>query len=347
MLERPATWIGDRMTNVPRRHHTVPRFYLEGFSLAGQVGTVELPGAKRFSQSARKASTVTDFYLLGDPAQPGASAFEESLSEVEGDAAAALRTILEGTWPLPQDQREAFGVFMLLQFLRGPNHRRQMQEMKAQLTRLDISLKGKAWMVGEFTRKLGRDLDPADIDRLWEQATRPEGPPVRVSALDHMQQIVDLVPKSIPYVLGRPWALVRFERKVLVTCDTPVVLVPSATAPEWSGVGLMNAGGIVFPLARRLGLVLTDPLPLAERGMSIIDVVAGKADLELPPSASYARLFNHSMFSSARRHVFHHPHDGDVVPYDLPEPADTEMAPIDGNFVGMGESMRAQGARPR
>ncbi len=107
----------------------------------------------------------------------------------------------------------------------------------------------------------------------------------------------------------------------------------------------MNAGAIVFPLARRLGLVLTDPLPLAQEGMSIIDVVAGKADLDPPPSSSYARLFNHSMFSSARRHVFHHPDDGDVVPYDLPEPADTEMAPVDGDFVSMGESMRGRAAQ--
>lgn len=79
------------MVEVSRRHHTLPRFYLERFAKDEQIGTIELPGKRRFRQSIRKAATANDFYLLGDPLHKSADAFEKLLAQLEGSAAEAFR----------------------------------------------------------------------------------------------------------------------------------------------------------------------------------------------------------------------------------------------------------------
>jgi hypothetical protein len=77
----------------------------------------------------------------------------------------------------------------------------------------------------------------------------------------HINQMLELTPKLARYFLFRPWVLYRFSARSLLTCDTPVSLVPhlngpmaDAVAPE-EGVGLMTAWGITFPLTRKIGLL--------------------------------------------------------------------------------------------
>jgi hypothetical protein len=76
---------------------------------------------------------------------------------------------------------------------------------------------------------------------IWEQATRPEGPPIRMSPLTHIELMAELSEAMLPYVAGHPRTLVRFDRRSLVTCDTPVGLVPHGDSPAWSGVGFETA----------------------------------------------------------------------------------------------------------
>lgn len=143
------------MATIARKHHTVPRFYLENFADNGQIGTVVLPGEKRFSQSLRKAATTNDFYSLGPPAESGADAFEKVLADLEGEAARVIQAVLAGTWPLGSEDRAILAEFVAVQFLRGPNHRTHMQNMKAQLLRMDIALNGKESMATKLSQSAG------------------------------------------------------------------------------------------------------------------------------------------------------------------------------------------------
>lgn len=95
-----------------------------------------------------------------------------------------------------------------------------MQHVQAQVARLEVGAVGKAGVKGWAKRKLGMDLDDAAAELVREQANRPEGPPIRVSALSHIRQIGEMVNGPVPYIAGRPWMLVEFEKRSLFTSDT-------------------------------------------------------------------------------------------------------------------------------
>lgn len=333
------------MGEVARKHHTVPQFYLKGFATKDrQIGTVQLPGAKRFVQSTSKASTQTDFYAIPGH-EDGQDVFEKSLSGMEGEAASVIRRIREEhVWPLPAEERELLAAFLTMQFLRGPEQRRHMEETMALVTRMEIGYGGKANVGKWVKRKHGVTVSEEQADRIWNEATRPEGPPIQLAPIGHINQMLELTPKLARYFLFRPWVLYRFSARSLLTCDTPVSLVPhlkgpmaDEVAPE-EGIGLMTAWGITFPLTRKIGLLLGSPDEFIGH-VSGDEVATGRFDVAQAPSTAAANLFNDSTIRNARQWIFHHPDDTHLVPDDLPDPRKKEIEVIGGPEKFSGEPL--------
>ena len=194
-----------------------------------------LPGDRRFIQSVNNASAMTDFYALGEPNTKGSDAFEKVLSTLEAAAAPVVRKVLDGTWPLVEKDRTVLAEFVTVQYLRGPDRRNHMQNMAAQFARMDISLNGKEWMAERFAEYAGRELDGEQVDRLWEQATRTEGPPLTVSPAEHIEQIVDLLRRSTGTSRpghGRSFGLADsvFSPVILRCCLFLTQIIPSGAA---------------------------------------------------------------------------------------------------------------------
>jgi len=321
------------LAQVSKRHHTVPRFYLEGFAKNGRLGTVRLPGESRFVQSTSNASARTDFYTIPEltDGPDGPDAFEKTLGQIEGESARIFRKVLvDRVWPLRGEDRGLLTAFMAIQFLRGPNQRRNMEQIAALATQLEIGVGGREGVVAWAERTKGLTLSKEEADRLWNEVTQPGGPPIKYTALAHIQGIVKLLPIVSPHFAGRPWLLIRFTRKNLFTCDTPLALIPDrTTTSEFEGTGLQTAWGISMPLSRRVGLLLASPLPLIPHA-SVDEVSSGRFDRLQQPSAAYASMFNRAAVWNAREWIFHHPDDADLVPTELPEP---NLAEIDTSQV--------------
>jgi len=90
------------------------------------------------------------------------------------------------------------------------------------------------------------------------------------------------------------------------------------------GVGFMTAWGITYPLTRKLGLILSDPLPLAGV-VPIRDVYAGKHDSAEIGTTQYERFFNSQTVTNAGDRLYHNPDDGRYVPTELPPPRPVTM----------------------
>ena len=310
------------MANEAKRHHTVPRFYLDGFAQEGQLVTVRLPGTKRFRQSTRNASLRTEFYTIPELEEP--DAFEKGLSDIESDAAAALRTIVsDGIWPLDPDTRTKFAIFLAVQFLRGPDQRRSMEQISAIATQVEIGVGGRKSVESWAAAKRGVNLTSEQADRLWAAAIQPGGPPMKLTARAHIEQINVALPQILKYFRGRPWRLVRFSRRSLLTGDTPVAVLPDPRAPG-EPVGLLATPGITFPLTRKVGLVLGSAEPYIER-VPVEDIWEGRLDVTLPPSTDYANLINTATVNNTREWLFHHPDDTGLVSRDLPQPRTIEI----------------------
>jgi hypothetical protein len=208
---------------IAKRHHTVPQFYLRGFADSDKIATVRLPGARRFVQSVSNAAVAKNFYSVdGHPG--GADVVETGLSVIEAATASVFAKITAGTWPLEIDDQMTLGYFIALQTSRVPSRRKTIDHLASQLVRLQVGAGGKSGLRRRLEKE-GREVTDELVDTLWRQATRPEGPPVERPRVEHLQQIFDTADEVLKYVVGRPWTLVQFGRRHLITSDSPVGLV--------------------------------------------------------------------------------------------------------------------------
>lgn len=264
----------------------------------------------------------TQFYTVPELAEP--DAFEKALSGMEGAAAAIMRTIVDDrTWPLDPESRANFAVFIAVQYLRGPDQRRAMEQTLALTTQLEIGLGGRGSVEAWVQENQGIAITTEQADRVWRDATQPGGPPVRLQARGHIEQINALLPEILPYFTGRPWGLFRFDRRSLLTCDTPVSLMPDPAALN-GAAGLLATPGIVFPLTRKVGLILASAEPLIGR-TPVEEVRRGRMDFEMEPTTSDAKAINASTLGNTREWIFHHPDDAHLVTVDLPKPRQVEV----------------------
>lgn len=319
---------------VARRHHTVPRFYLRGFAEQERIATVRLPGDQRFVQSINDASVAKDFYAVAGH-EDGDDVIEKILSDVEGATAEVFRTIANGTWPLSLDDRMSLGDFVALQVTRVPVQRRTMDHIAQQMLRLEIGAGGKPGLRQRLEQQGGEVTDEL-VETLWQQATRREGPPMERPKVEHIKQMIGLAGELHKYIVGRPWTLVQFDRRSLITSDAPVGLVRDAQAEPWMGVGYMTAWGVTFPLTRKLGLLMSSPEPLIELEIPVEQTHEGAADTTRLGTTELERFFNHHTVVNASEWLFHHPEDEKFVPEQLPDSnrVTVAMSGMDRDFDG-------------
>jgi hypothetical protein len=313
------------MADEAKLHHTVPQFYLRGFADdAARITTVRLPGEKRYTSRVKNTAAINRFYSI-DGHPKGADAFEKALSDLEGSAASILRMIERGTWPLSEEQRGALATFLVVQYLRGPDHRRTLEYLGGQMISLEAATIGRENVQDWVKDRYGLELDEDEAEAVWQQASQPGGPPVTISPVEHIKEILQTAQELLKYVWCRPWTLIRFGRRSLITSDSPVGLVPRpGSGPGW-GVGFLTAWGITFPLTRRLGLVMGDVESLAKANVPMERVRAGKLDRVEPATTRLAMFINDVTVHSASEYLYHHPDDGAALPSPLPEPTLTNI----------------------
>jgi hypothetical protein len=314
------------VADVAKLHHTVPQFYLRQFANDSErITTVRLPGDMRYTSSVKKTAAINRFYSIdGHPS--GADVFEKGLSELERFAAQVLQAIIAGEWPLSEQQRARLGTFMAVQYLRGPDHRRTLEYLAAQMTRLEVQVTGPENVKQWVRKRYGVEVDDDEAEVLWQQATQPGGPPMTISPIAHIEQIVDGAQSLLTYVISRPWQLVRFGRRSLVTSDSPVGLVRNPDDEPWQGVGFATAWGITFPLTRKLGLIMSDITPMVEQNFPVEHVREGQLDSVEKGTTAFAKFINESTVRSASEYVYHHPDDEAALPSPLPGPTLTHIA---------------------
>ncbi len=332
-------------------HHYVPQAYLRGFATGQErIRVVPLDRSREaYTPSVKNVAAQNHFHTVSEFGEP--DAFEKALSEVEGQALGIIRSFANGEFPPSEENRWAFALYTALQSVRGPDTRKTMEHISATMVRLEVGAGGRK-NVGTWVRgNLGFDPTPEQEDRIWDEATRPGGPPIEFSNLAHIQNAVETAIKLAPSLATRPWALVRFDRRSLITSDAPVSLVRRPDDEPWEGVGFATAWGVTFPLTRKLGLLMNDPMAMM-KGFGADDarvqqlramVLAGRIDSIQSGTTVMEKLFNLHTAESAREYIFHHPEDERFVPPDLPEPDLINIKPV-GGLVDMdfdGESLFA------
>lgn len=303
-----------RREKLVRRQHLVSRFYLKGFAnAAGQLRRVLLPGDRAHLTNVDDASVIKDFYTVDLSDGTRTDLFERLFAEVEYPASAVLRAVREGQWPLNESQKTELAGWIALQHLRGEAVRAGQTQMQAEMIRLLVGSSGKEALRRHIEAAEAGPISAERLDAEWADLTRPGGPTLKHDASEHMRTVLDLLAPTTQHFASLQWSLGVYKDVCLITCDHPVVLLPDPDQPDWLGLGLATAAGFAVPLARDLGLVLgaSPDLP----------------DIRLTGYPPLGRMLNAGVAANARKCLFHHPDDADVVAaLTLPPPQEREVS---------------------
>jgi hypothetical protein len=311
-----------------RRHHTVPQFYLRGFADADQVLTVELPGTRRFKQSVKDASVVTDMYALHGH-EDGDDVIERELSRVESAAAKVFGRVTSGTWPLPVEDRVTLAYFMAMQATRTQGQRRLGDSIAAFAAKMHIGAGGKDVFAAQLRQNDG-GISNEQVSRMWKQAVSAEGPPIALTDAEWVTQMLEMAEKLTSYLLGRPWVLFKFQRRSLVTSDSPVGLIRDRDSKPWEGVGYATAWGMSYPLTRKLGLIMSSRADVAP-DIDLENIQFGLCDQVQVGNTETEKLINDHTIAATSKRLYLHPGDQRFLPSDLPESRDMKVR-VSGGF---------------
>ncbi|MGQ4597610.1 DUF4238 domain-containing protein [Nocardia sp. R6R-6] len=144
----------------------MPKFYLRGFAdHRAWITTVRLPGEKTYTQSIDKSAAINHFYSI-DGHPDGSDVFEKALSDLEGSD--CFRAIEAGDWPLSEEQRVTLAMFLAVQYLRGPDHRRSMEYLAAHIARLKVEVTGRDNVADGTWEVVGADGWPVPMAEFVE-----------------------------------------------------------------------------------------------------------------------------------------------------------------------------------
>jgi len=291
-----------------QRHHVVPRLHLRGFAdERGRIVQLDLDTGRRREVSVTDAAVVRNFYTVVLPGGTVTDAWEQWLGEVESEIAPALRRAIDmPVFRLEEEDRERLARWIALQYLRGPDNRRQMAELAAVQLRMQVGMGGVAYLQHAMSQGLGREVTKAEAEAVWDDIHSDQGPEVVVEGEEHLQILMGAYDRAGAMIYDRSWCRIAFTRKRLMASDVPVSLVPGEAHHER---GLAGARTIAVPLDRRtlLWLERSDESPNEDR--------------DRDPVALFANINSHTAVLSAERFLYFHP-DDDPVPLDatIPRP---------------------------
>lgn len=210
-----------------------------------------------------------------------------------------------------------------------------MDHAAAMMLRLQVGAGGKEVLRRQLEGTHGSVTDE-QLEDVWAILTDRDGPPIELSVAGHVGHMIELSEELVKYLVGRPWVLVKFGRRSLLTSDDPVGLVDDPDDEPFMGVGFMTARGITFPLTRKLGLLMANLELLIEANIPVERVHEGGFDTVEFESTKFEKFFNQHTVHAASRWIFHHPDDARFVPDDLPDekPYSMQMGGADVDFTG-------------
>ena len=258
----------------PRRHHLVPRFYLDRWATDNRIKVTDLAeSARTFSIAPNNALIETDYYRVPAEAVQGGSpvAWETWLSKIEGDAAEVFAVIDQnGLQALDETQWAHLLHFLGVQITRSRSYRFQGR-----------------WMMGPGYYRLWELYRPGAIKALIERAGEVPTPG-RIAEMETYFAKVNVDPWSVPIAAAqememasraaaglaetlatRQFVLYR-TAKPLLTSDEPVVLLY-----EHMGIDHPNGGGyfrapiVVFPFGPHEVLALFRQNMPVQRGNDV------------------------------------------------------------------------------
>ena len=305
-----------------RRHHTVPRFYLSRFANdSGQLRQILLAKPEKSHLiSVYDATVIKDFYLVQDEDGTFDDRVEDLLSKIEYEGANGFKDLFDqGEWPISLETRGRVAQWIALQFLRGPAQRQMLNEISDVIFKLDVAVQGRDGMRRALEHNSEAKATDEEVESALLDFSDTESFYIETHSNDHIKIMLNNLEKITQIIYVRAWTIIEFERKTLLFSDHPVALIPAIDHPQFMGVGILNAQGILVPVGRQMALLMDWP------PKEVPDGVIGSVDHRIAGTTDIANWINAAITNTARKALFTHPDDSHLTSGPLPEPRSREV----------------------
>lgn len=269
-------WTLANKMSAPRKHHYLPRFYLEGFKVEPQKGKkshiwqIEKGNPHvYYCPAIEDTGCIRDFHTIDfHDEEPDHTSVEKMLSDFELEQSALVREIVR-TEKIKDSQIEALSIFISLMRYRVPSFAQHVEESLRNAVRDSFKILYQAGKFGDPPPELKKLIESKGIDKAIE---------FKISNWKILSQMfsVGLSPESIGPLTNYKFHLyVSNSNNCFITSDNPVALFhPDYKNIRPYGVGLAIAGTeVTFPLTSKF-------LVLASRDIKPGTTSAAEADIK-------------------------------------------------------------------
>lgn len=234
-----------------KRHHYVPRVFLERFAEDGSL-CVRRRDGKTFMTGATNVAVESGFYDLRLDDGSTSKAVEHILADIEGLIANVFRAIDEsGEAPAPgTPNREVLAVYLAVQYTRTPEQRGRVL-FPERLARYLAGRELTRDLVAEYLAVEHLRFTPgeSEVQAAFDFASVALRDPDVLTAEFAMDMMLRSIEHLVPVLDELEWTIEHERKGRLITSDTPLVIWrPPSARDAFEGVGIGNAHEIRFPL---------------------------------------------------------------------------------------------------
>ena len=252
---------GARPAQRPRkkRHHFLPRSYLDRFALDGNVLVRRRDGTVFFADTINVA---VEAGMYDVPTLSGISSHVEDLLAIVDSAAAEAMKAMDATERAPtrdSGEREALGAYLALLMTRTPEAR-ERSDFPARVSKFLAGRPLTRELVAEYLEKVHLRIKPRDseVEGAYTMVEVAMQDPSLMTKASSMDLMLGSVAQLYSVLDGMAWSVETDRKRRLITSDAPVVMWRTPTPRDaYEGVGLNNAEEVRFPLDPSKLLVLT------------------------------------------------------------------------------------------
>lgn len=248
--------------SVPKRHHILPEFYLEGFCLEGTLWLYDRELDEYREQTPRNTTVQAHYYSFRDESGELVTGIESALAEIEGQASPIVEK-LSARVPLDWKERQILSIFLALLRVRTTDFEKEIGEltdtMYKEVNKIVFGTEETTEAIlAEIESEIGETLQisPEEIMEVVREG-RYEVQTERLHSLGLMFPLAEDLAKEL---FMMDWLMV-FSPPVssFITTDNPFTVVPPLNRVPHRGVGISTPGAQKqIPLSQDVCLVLLD-----------------------------------------------------------------------------------------
>ena len=228
-----------------KRHHTVPRCYLENFTdKEGYVWVLDTKD-KIFSVKPKNILVEKHFYTITLKNGEKSLFIEDTLANIEGAYASIFANKISKDLFLTDEERAKVSIFIAALMLRTKPFRENTRKMFADLKET----------MGEWGKQFEKLKDNPEAMRM-AAATPSSGETITMSDVDgylenykeeHSVGVLTHLPKVAQLIFNMKWSIWKSANDGFVTCDDPVVMLRPASIKKYGPRALGSVPGLEYP----------------------------------------------------------------------------------------------------